>query len=241
MAEGRAQRPRLRVPHHRPQGGRARARADRRGPDVGPRLGFNALNVTHPCKQLVIPHLDELDDAAAALGAVNTVSSTTTGRSATTPTPPASPPDSPRACPAPRSRTSCCSGRAERAPRSGTPCSTSAPTTSRSSTSTSTAPPPWPASWRRRHPDARVDASAFDKLVGAAAGQRRRRALHADRHGRPSRPAVRRRAAAPGSVGRRHRLPPTEHRAAERGARRPDAAPSTAATWPCTRPPPPSN
>lgn len=36
-------------------------------------LGFDALNVTHPCKQLVIPHLDELDDAAAALGAVNTV------------------------------------------------------------------------------------------------------------------------------------------------------------------------
>lgn len=36
-------------------------------------LGFNALNVTHPCKQLVIPHLDELDGAAAALGAVNTV------------------------------------------------------------------------------------------------------------------------------------------------------------------------
>jgi len=36
-------------------------------------LGFNALNVTHPCKQLVIPHLDEVDDEAAALGAVNTV------------------------------------------------------------------------------------------------------------------------------------------------------------------------
>jgi shikimate dehydrogenase len=36
-------------------------------------LGFNALNVTHPCKQLVIPHLDALDDEAAALGAVNTV------------------------------------------------------------------------------------------------------------------------------------------------------------------------
>ena len=36
-------------------------------------LGFNALNVTHPCKRLVIPHLDELDEAAAALGAVNTV------------------------------------------------------------------------------------------------------------------------------------------------------------------------
>jgi shikimate dehydrogenase len=36
-------------------------------------LGFNALNITHPCKQLVIPHLDALDDEAAALGAVNTV------------------------------------------------------------------------------------------------------------------------------------------------------------------------
>jgi shikimate dehydrogenase len=36
-------------------------------------LGFDALNVTHPCKRLVIEHLDRVDDAAAALGAVNTV------------------------------------------------------------------------------------------------------------------------------------------------------------------------
>jgi shikimate dehydrogenase len=36
-------------------------------------LGFDALNVTHPCKQLVIPHLDDVDEGAAALGAVNTV------------------------------------------------------------------------------------------------------------------------------------------------------------------------
>jgi shikimate dehydrogenase len=36
-------------------------------------LGFDALNVTHPCKQLVIPHLDEVSETAAALGAVNTV------------------------------------------------------------------------------------------------------------------------------------------------------------------------
>jgi shikimate dehydrogenase len=35
--------------------------------------GFSGLNVTHPCKQLVIPHLDELSDDARALGAVNTV------------------------------------------------------------------------------------------------------------------------------------------------------------------------
>jgi shikimate dehydrogenase len=36
-------------------------------------LGYNALNITHPCKRLVIEHLDALDDGAAALGAVNTV------------------------------------------------------------------------------------------------------------------------------------------------------------------------
>ncbi|MFH8571980.1 shikimate dehydrogenase [Streptomyces sp. NPDC017993] len=36
-------------------------------------LGFDGLNITHPCKQLVIEHLDELAPEAAALGAVNTV------------------------------------------------------------------------------------------------------------------------------------------------------------------------
>ena len=35
--------------------------------------GFDGLNVTHPCKQLVIDHLDDLSPDAAALGAVNTV------------------------------------------------------------------------------------------------------------------------------------------------------------------------
>jgi shikimate dehydrogenase len=37
------------------------------------RTGFTGLNITHPCKQAVIPHLDELSDDARALGAVNTV------------------------------------------------------------------------------------------------------------------------------------------------------------------------
>ncbi|MFF8841698.1 shikimate dehydrogenase [Streptomyces sp. NPDC015127] len=37
------------------------------------RLGYDGLNITHPCKQAVIPHLDELSPDAAALGAVNTV------------------------------------------------------------------------------------------------------------------------------------------------------------------------
>ncbi|MFD1858383.1 shikimate dehydrogenase [Aeromicrobium camelliae] len=36
-------------------------------------FGFDALNITHPCKQLVIDHLDALSPTAAALGAVNTV------------------------------------------------------------------------------------------------------------------------------------------------------------------------
>lgn len=35
--------------------------------------GFSGLNITHPCKQAVIPLLDTLSDDAAALGAVNSV------------------------------------------------------------------------------------------------------------------------------------------------------------------------
>lgn len=37
------------------------------------RFGFAGLNVTHPCKQAIIPLLDELSPDARALGAVNTV------------------------------------------------------------------------------------------------------------------------------------------------------------------------
>lgn len=36
-------------------------------------MGFSGVNVTHPCKQAVIPLLDALSDEARALGAVNTV------------------------------------------------------------------------------------------------------------------------------------------------------------------------
>ncbi|MDN0075156.1 shikimate dehydrogenase [Crenobacter sp. SG2303] len=49
-------------------------------PDALPRLldaqqlmGFAGSNVTHPCKQAVIPFLDELSEDAAAIGAVNTI------------------------------------------------------------------------------------------------------------------------------------------------------------------------
>ncbi len=36
-------------------------------------MGFSGLNITYPCKQAVIPLLDELSDEARAMGAVNTV------------------------------------------------------------------------------------------------------------------------------------------------------------------------
>jgi shikimate dehydrogenase len=37
------------------------------------RMGFAGLNITHPCKQAVMPLLTELSSDAAAIGAVNTV------------------------------------------------------------------------------------------------------------------------------------------------------------------------
>jgi shikimate dehydrogenase len=37
------------------------------------RAGFDGLNITHPCKQAVLPLLDELSDEARAIEAVNTV------------------------------------------------------------------------------------------------------------------------------------------------------------------------
>lgn len=41
--------------------------------DQAEQHGLSGLNITHPCKQLVIPYLDTLSDEARALGAVNTV------------------------------------------------------------------------------------------------------------------------------------------------------------------------
>lgn len=37
------------------------------------RLGFSALNITHPCKQLAVDLVDELSPAAERIGAINTV------------------------------------------------------------------------------------------------------------------------------------------------------------------------
>lgn len=41
--------------------------------DAAQLTGFCSLNITHPCKQAVIPLLDELSEDAAAIGAVNAV------------------------------------------------------------------------------------------------------------------------------------------------------------------------
>lgn len=41
--------------------------------DAARTVGYRGLNITHPCKQLVIKHLDGLSPEAEALGAVNTV------------------------------------------------------------------------------------------------------------------------------------------------------------------------
>jgi shikimate dehydrogenase len=41
--------------------------------EVAERDGYAGLNITHPCKQVVMQHVDELSDHARALGAVNTV------------------------------------------------------------------------------------------------------------------------------------------------------------------------
>jgi len=41
--------------------------------DSAQQRGFAGVNITHPCKQSVIPLLDELSDDAGAIGAVNTV------------------------------------------------------------------------------------------------------------------------------------------------------------------------
>lgn len=52
---------------------------ERPGADVGQllragaELGFNAFNITHPCKQLVLEQLDEISEQARDIGAVNTV------------------------------------------------------------------------------------------------------------------------------------------------------------------------
>ncbi|WP_439863999.1 shikimate dehydrogenase [Pseudomonas antarctica] len=41
--------------------------------DAAERMNFTGLNITYPCKQAILPLLDELSDEARGIGAVNTV------------------------------------------------------------------------------------------------------------------------------------------------------------------------
>ena len=42
--------------------------------------GFAGVNITYPCKETVLPLLDELSDEARSIGAVNTVTIDRNGR-----------------------------------------------------------------------------------------------------------------------------------------------------------------
>ena len=57
----------LRVPADRHRRARPARRRRRRCSSRRASAGFSGLNVTHPCKQAVVPHLDALSDDAAAL------------------------------------------------------------------------------------------------------------------------------------------------------------------------------
>ena len=65
--------PRVRLRAHRHRRARPRARAGRRAARAAGDLGYAGLNITHPCKQIAVEHLDDLSPDAEALGAINTV------------------------------------------------------------------------------------------------------------------------------------------------------------------------
>ena len=107
-------------------------------------LGFNALNVTHPCKRLVIPHLDALDHDAAALGAVNTVVFEENGMIGYNTDAPGFATGFDEGLPGAVTKSVTLVGAGGAGRPSGMRCSTSAPSTSPSSTSTSTERRHWP-------------------------------------------------------------------------------------------------
>src|SRR5690606_15818424 len=150
------------------------------------RLGFDGLNITHPCKRAVLPHLDELSADAATLGAVNTVvfdggravghNTDWTGFAESFT----------RGLPgAPTGRVTLLGAGADAAVGVGRP-------------GRGASGPPG----RQRRPG------------GAAAGRERAGARHPHRDGLPPRPAAARGAARPRSLGGRHRLPAAGDRAA---------------------------
>ena len=182
------------------------------------RLGLCGVNVTHPCKQLVVPALDELSPEAAALGAVNTIvfdgdrlvghNTDTTGFQEAFE----------RGLPGAATGTSCSSAPAAPAPRSRTPRWRSAPARDRAGRrgrarggAGRRAPPPV----RER---ARVGSCAGRPRPAARRG-RRADPRDADGHGGLSRDGGAGRAAPSRPLGGRGRLRADRDRAPLRRAR----------------------
>ena len=204
--------------------------------------GYDGLNITHPCKQLVLDHLDELSPDAAALGAVNTVvlrdgravgHNTDWSGFARVLRPRAARRAADLGRPARRGRRR--RGRRARAADAG---HRPAHDPRRRPAA---APAGWPPRCRDRFGPGRAIGGAATDVADAADRRERPGARHPHRHGGASRPAAAGRAAAPATCGS-----PTSSTARWRprssappGDRA--AACSTAAAWPSSRPWTPSS
>ena len=185
-----------------------------------PTLGFRGLNVTYPFKQEIVGHLDRLSGEARALGAVNTVVFEEGGARGYNTDWSGFRRSFERSFADAPGNGWCSWAPAGPGRRSRTPCSPSAPATSRLSTSTPTRPSRWPScSAAGSAPTGSRSASraTCPRCWPRAEGVDQH---HADRDGAPPRLAGGRRRSAAGPVGGRHRLPADRHRAAPRRPRR---------------------
>lgn len=153
-------------------------------------LGYDALNITHPCKQLVVPHLDDLDEQAARLGAVNTVIFTDRGAIGYN--------TDASGCRRPRDRAAGRGHHRGRPARSGRRrhrgrrCPPRAGHRAPHSRGCRRGPSQRPGQGAGRAvPDGPRRRRRLRQAARFGAGRRRSRALHPDRHGRPSRSTTR--------------------------------------------------
>ena len=204
-------------------------------------MGFAGLNITYPCKQAVIPLLDELSDEARAMGAVNTVVFTATAGSIGHNT------DGSgwawgfrRALPeADLSIAWCCSAPAAPARRS--PMRVLRLGTRQLAVVDSDAAR---AAELAAQLAALYGAERVDRRQRRRRGAGRRRRpgpRHAHRHGQAARPAAARRAAAARAVGCRRSSTSRSKRRCSRPRGASAAPPPTAATWRSARPSAPSS
>jgi shikimate dehydrogenase len=161
-------------------------------------MGFAGLNITYPCKQAVIPLLDDLSDEARAMGAVNTV----------VPRRPAGRPQHRRragagassaCCRAPTWRAWCCWAPAAPARPSRMRCCAAGSGELVHGGQRRAAPTALAASLNALYPGRR--ASGCTDRGRCAAGRHRPDPRHAHRHGQAARPAAAGRAAAARACG----------------------------------------